>query len=88
MLEKTTTNTNNPYVVGLLWDDDNVELLDKKNFVPSSFLSLENKFEDHLIIETLYKDTMQEYIFQGHTSKLSRTGAKRKTPTKIYLSHH
>ena len=88
MLEKTTTNTNNPYVVGLLWDDDNVELLDKKNFVPSSFLSLENKFEDHLIIETLYKDTMQEYIFQGHTSKLSRTGAKRTTPTKIYLSHH
>ena len=31
---------------------------------------------------------MQEYIFQGHTSKLSRTGAKRTTPTKSCLSHH
>ena len=31
---------------------------------------------------------MQEYIFQGHTSKLSKTGAKRTTPTKNYLSHH
>ena len=60
----------------------------QKNFAPSCFLSLEKKFEDHIIIEKLYKDTMQEYIFQGHTSKLSRTGAKRTTPTKSCLSHH
>ena len=31
---------------------------------------------------------MQEYIFQGHTSKLRKTGAKRATPTKYYLFHH
>ena len=39
VLEKTTTNTNNPHVVGILWDGDNVELPGKKNFAPSSFLS-------------------------------------------------
>ena len=31
---------------------------------------------------------MQEYIFQGHTSKLSKTEAKRTTSTENYLSHH
>ena len=31
---------------------------------------------------------MQKYIFQGHTSNLSKTGAKRTTPTKNDLSHH
>ena len=31
---------------------------------------------------------MQEYIFQGHASKLSKTEAKSTTPTKNYLSHH
>ena len=31
---------------------------------------------------------MQEYIFQGHISKLSKTEAKRTTSTKNYLSHH
>ena len=31
---------------------------------------------------------MQKYIFQGHTSKLSKTESKRTTLTKSYLSHH
>ena len=31
---------------------------------------------------------MQEYIFQGHTSKLSKTEAKRTTSTENYLSRH
>ena len=31
---------------------------------------------------------MQEYFSQGHTSKLSKTGAKGTTPTKNYLPHH
>ena len=35
ILDKTATNTSNPYVVELLRDD---ELPDKKNFTPSSFL--------------------------------------------------
>ena len=52
ILQKTTTNTNNPCVVGLLWDDDNVELPDKKNFAPSSFLPWEKKFKN--IIKKLY----------------------------------
>ena len=39
VLEKTATNANNPHVVGILWDGDNVELPGKKNFAPSSFLS-------------------------------------------------
>ena len=38
-LEKTVANNNNPYVFGLLWHDDNVELPDKENFAPSSCLS-------------------------------------------------
>ena len=43
ILEKTTTNTKKPCVVGLLWDDNNVELPD---FAPSSFLPLEKKFKN------------------------------------------
>ena len=31
---------------------------------------------------------MHENIFQGHTSKLSKTEAKRTTPTKNYLPYH
>ena len=31
---------------------------------------------------------MQEYISQGHALKLSKTEAKRTTPTKNYLPHH
>ena len=31
---------------------------------------------------------MQEYIFQGHTSKLSKTEAKTTAPITNYLSHH
>ena len=38
---KNTTNTNNRYTVGLLWDDDNVELLDNKNLALSRLFSLE-----------------------------------------------
>ena len=49
---------------------------------------MRKKFKNHLIIEKLYKDTMQEYIFQGHAPKLSKAEAKITTPTKNYLSHH
>ena len=57
ILEKTATNTNNPCVVWLLWEDGNVELPDKKT-VPSSFLPWGKKFKNiikNYIIEKLYK---------------------------------
>ena len=85
ILEKTTTNTNNRYAVGLLWD---VELPDTKNLALSRLFSLERKFKNHPTLETSYKDTMQEYISQVHASKLSKTEAKRTIPTTNYLPHH
>ena len=85
---KNTTNTNNRYTVGLLWDDDNVELLDNKNLALSRLFSLEKKFKNHPTLETSYKDTIQEHISQGHASKLSKIEAKRATPTTNYLPHH
>ena len=88
ILEKTTTNTDNRYTVGLLWDDHNLDLPDNKNLALSRFSSLEKKFKNHPMLETSYKNTMQEYISQGHTSKLSETKAKQITPTTNYLPYH
>ena len=62
--------------------------LTKKTLLHRVFFHKKKKFKNHSVIEKLYQDTMQEYIFQGHTSKLSKTGAKRTTLTKNYLSHH
>ena len=86
--EKTTTNTNNCYTVGILRDDNNVKICENKNFVLSHLLSLQKKFKYHPTLEMSYKDTMQEYISKGFTSKLSKTEAKRTTPTTNYLPHH
>ena len=40
------------------------------------------------MLETSYEDFMQEYIFQGHTSILSKTEANRTASTTSYLHHH
>ena len=88
ILEKTTTNTDNRYTVGLLWDDGNVELPDNKNLALSRFFSLETKYKNHPTIEPSYMNTMQEYTFQGHASKLSKTKAKQTTLTTNYLPCH
>ena len=61
--------------------------LTKKTLLHPVFFHDKKKFKNHPIIEKLYKDTMQEHIFQGHTSKLS-TEAKTTTPITNYLSHH
>ena len=63
-------------------------LPDNKNLALSRLFSLEKKFKNHPTLETSYKDTMQEYISQGHESKLSKTEAKRLTPTTNYLPHN
>ena len=59
ILEKTTTSTNEPYTIELLWDD---ELPHQKNLAPLSFLSGEKKSKNHHVIKKIYKETMQEYI--------------------------
>ena len=87
-LRKTSTNNNNRYTVGLLSDDDNVELPENKNLALSRLFSFERKFKSHSTVETSYKDTMQEHISEGHASKLNKTEVKRTTPTTNYLPHH
>ena len=57
------------------------KLPDKKNFL--KFSLIRKKFKNHPITEKIYEDTMQEYIFQGHTSKLNKTEPKRTTPTNL-----
>ena len=82
ILGNTTANTNNPCVAGLLWDWM-MNYLAEKSLLFQSFMR--KKFKNHPITEKIYEDTMQEYIFQGHTSKLSKTEAKRATH---YLSNY
>ena len=88
ILERTTTNTNNCYTVGLLWDDDNVELPENEKLALTYLFSLERKFKNHPMEQTSYKDTIQEYISQGHASKLSKTEVKIRTHTTNYLPYH
>ena len=88
IFEKNKTNTDNRYTVGLLWDDNNVELPDNKNLTLSRFFSLEKKFKNHPTLETSYKNTMQVYISQGHASKLSEAKNKQITLTTNYLLYH
>ena len=62
--------------------------LTKKTLLHQVFFHDKKKFKNHPIIEKLYKDTMQEHIFQGHTSKINKTEAKTTAPITNYLSHH
>ena len=60
----------------------------QKSFAPSSFLSWEKSLKTiSKEIEKLYKNTMLEYIFQGHRPKLSKTSWKNNFYYN-YLSHH
>ena len=60
----------------------------KKTLLHQVVFHDKKKFKNHPIIEKLYKDTMQEHIFQGHTSKINKTEAKTTAPITNYLSHH
>ena len=70
ILETTTQNINNRYEVGMLWKSENPSLQNNRSLAVTRLLQLQKKFKNDLVFAESYKAAINNYITQGHVSKL------------------
>ena len=82
ILQTTTSEVQNRYLVGLLWKDQLPELPNDRCLPISRILLLEKKFEKSPSLKEKYVQTVNEYIKDGHRSILSKAEVEKES-TKI-----
>ena len=88
ILESTVNKKNNHYTVGLLWKDENIILPYNRSTALSRFHSLEKRSAKNPTIAIKYKDTINDYIEKGHTTKLSDERLYKILNITNYIQHH
>ncbi|XP_043238930.1 uncharacterized protein LOC122390257 [Amphibalanus amphitrite] len=86
ILESVTRKTGDRYETGLLWRDDEVQLPDNRQTALTRLKAVERRLDRDPDLCRSYRDTMNDYITQGHASKVS--GEQRTHGRTWYLPHH
>ena len=77
------------YNVGMLWADDNIQLL--KNYLSSliRFKSLEKRFARDITLKENFEKTVDEDIQKGYVITVPDAHmAEQRSETEWYLRHH
>ena len=88
ILETTTQNINNRYEVGMLWKSENPSLQNNRSLAVARLLHLEKKFKKDPVFAESYKTTINDYITQGHASKLPEPQYETQSSLVNYVPHH
>ena len=70
ILETTTQNINNRSEFGMLWKSENSSLQNNRSLAVARLLHLEKKFKKDPVFAESCKTIINDYITQGHASKL------------------
>ena len=88
ILNSTSTKIDNHHTVGLLWKEDKTILPNNRFTAISSFLGLEKRFKRGPLLAEKYKETVNQYIEKGHTTKLTHDTARQTSDITNYIPHH
>ena len=89
ILAKTTKKENNRYSVGLLWKEDTVTLPNNRSLAISRMISLEKKFGRQPDLKMKYVETINQYIKDGHVTKIDINKRNDNFNNKVnYIPHH
>ena len=77
ILNLTSSKIGNYYTVGLLWKEDKTILPNNHFTAISCFVGLEKRFKRDPLIAEKYKETVNQYIEKGHTTKLANDTASQ-----------
>ena len=88
ILEQTTTKKHGKYEVGILWKDFNPSLSNNRALAIARMIKMEPKFKPDPKFHEMYTPTINDYIKQGHTIKVTSEKSERPSCIINYLPHH
>ena len=88
ILEQTTTKKHGKYEVDILWKDFNPSLSNNRALAIARMIKMEPKFKPDPKFHEMYTPTINDYIKQGHTIKVTSEKSERPSCIINYLPHH
>ena len=88
ILNLTSTKIGNYHTVGLLWKEDKTILPNNHFTAMSRFVGLEKRFKRDPLLAEKYKETVNQYIKKGHTTKLANDTASQTSDSTNYIPDH
>ena len=89
ILEKTTRHQGGRYEVGLLWQDEEVDMPNNYTMAYSRLRSLERSLMKSPERAAAYGEVLESYVSQGYAKKLTPQEANRQEKQKLWiLPHH
>ena len=88
LLESKTTLVEGRCQVGMLWKDDDVQLINNRALAVKRLQSTEKRLDKFPEIKGIYHSKIDEYINLGHVKKLSDTEASVTSNKTNYIPHH
>ncbi|XP_017476633.1 PREDICTED: uncharacterized protein LOC108366682 [Rhagoletis zephyria] len=87
LLESTTVRKGSHFETGLIWRQENVELLDSRKMAENRLLALEKKFKREDKFKSAYVHVMKEYEAKGYARKLTADEVLTGGKLSWYLPH-
>ena len=88
IVNSTSTKIDNHHTVGLRWTENKTILPNNRFTATSRFLGLEKRFKRDPLLAEKYKETINQYIEKGHTTKLTNDTASQTSDITNYIPHH
>ena len=88
ILNSTSTKIDNHHTVGLLWKEHKTILPNNRFTAMYRFLGLEKRFKRDSLLAEKYKETVNQNIEKGRTTKLINDTASQTSDINNYIPHH
>ena len=88
ILEKTTKRKGDKYEVGLLWQDEGVQMPDNYTMACNRLKSLERTLRKNPERAEAYCEVMESYVQQGYARRLTPEEIETKEKKRWILPHH
>ena len=88
ILDATTRKIEDRYEVGQLWCTDDTVFPNNKSAVIPRLQALERKLERQPDVAKAYRETITQYVTDGHARKLTEEEAKKSNRLRWFIPHH
>ena len=88
ILDSTTKRVGERYETGLLWRDDGVQLPDNHEAAATRLKAVERRLTRDPELCQSYRETVNNYVTEGHASKVNEDAGTHGKGRTWYLPHH
>ena len=88
ILDSTTKRVGERYETGLLWRDDGVQLPDNHEAAATRLKAVERRLTRDPELCQSYRETVNNYVTEGHASKVNEDAGTHVKGRTWYLPHH